>query len=533
MKNKNKAIFICLSGNGCLNFSSLRKMIYYASKFGYNQVELGLDDMIKVDNEPYYGYLRGGYTIEELKQLDDYAYSLGIELIPSCQFLAHFGYLNKIPEYESIIDIDDILLIDEKRTYQLIENIFISLRKAFRTNKINIAFDEANHVGLGKYLEKHGYHDKFSLLSKHLNKVLSIADKYNFKAHMWSDMFFKLVNNGVYYSSDVTFNKEQLELIPNNVNLCYWDYYTKDENILNHMMKQHVLIDKDCYFAGTIFTCSGFAPSNIASIDLLKIQIASAKRNNIQNYIITLWPDNGNDCSYFNALPGLFVASKLIDDIKEEDINHEDFKEIVGLDFKKYLVLDKLNISFYNQDLKQVNVTCKSLLYNDLFLGWKDYELEKILPIDYKSIVIELDETIPFISNPDVKLRFIKLRHLANCLSYKYDLGIKTRLYYKNRDYKSLKKLIPIYEEVLSTLLDFRSAFYDEWMKENKPHGWDVQEIRLGGLYFRVQNCKNRLLDLINHKIDKIEELDETLLKYAKFDSLFNSYQGFVTVRNI
>lgn len=533
MKSKNKALFICLSGNGGLNFASLKKMIFYAYKFGYNQVELGLDDMIKVEDEPYYGYLRGGYTIDELKQLDNYAETLGIELIPSCQFLAHFGYLNKIPEYDSIIDIDDILLIDDERTYKLIENIFICLRKAFKTNKINIAFDEANHVGLGKYLEKHGYHDKFSLLSKHLNKVLSIANKYGFKAHMWSDMFFKLVNNGLYYSSDVTFTNEQLDLIPKDVNLCYWDYYTKDEATLNHMMKQHLLIDKDCYFAGTIFTCSGFAPSNLASIDLLKTQIPLAKRNGIKNYIITLWPDNGNDCSYFNALPGLFFASKLIDGMEEKDINYDEFKDIVGLDFKKYLVLDKLNISFYNQDLKQVNVTCKSLLYNDLFLGWKDYELKKILPIDYKSVVLELDQTIPFISNYEVKLRFIKLRHLANCLFYKYNLGIKTRLYYKTRDYKALKKLIPIYEDVLSSLLDFRNAFYDEWMNENKPHGWDVQEIRLGGLYFRVQNCKNRLLDFINGKIDKIEELDEILLKYAKFDSLFNSYQGFVTVRNI
>lgn len=533
MSKLNKAIFICLSGSGALNIDSIKKMINYAKAFSYNQVELGLDDMIKIKEEPYFGYLRGGFSVEELKELDDYAFSLGIELIPSCQFLGHFGCLKKIPEYEPIIDIDDILLIDEDRTYELINHMFLNLRKAFRTDKINIAFDEAHHVGLGKYLDKHGYVDRFNLLNKHLKRVLEYAKKYNFKAHMWSDMFFKLVNKGVYYSKDVSFTKEEINLIPKDVNICYWDYYSKDKDLLRHMMNEHKRIDKDFFFAGSISTCTGFAPSNLAGIEILKNQLEVAKEVGVNNYLITLWPDNGNDCSYFNALAGLFIAAKLIDGYSLDSINYDEFKDIVGIDFNTFLLLDKPNISKLNPDLKAINVTCKSLLYNDVFLGWKDYELEKILPIEYSHIVKEYDEVIPLIKDVDIKTRFIKLRHLCKCLSFKYDLGIKTRKLYKANDKEGLKALIPTYENALSALLDFRQAFFNEWMKENKPHGWDIQEIRLGGLYFRILNCKNRVLDYIEGRINKIEELDETLLKYAKFDSLFNLYQGFVSVRNL
>ena len=532
MKKINKGVFICLSGNANLNIKSLKEFIFYMHSFGYNYIELGLDDMVKISEEPYYGYLRGGYNVEELKEVVDYAKELDMEVIPSCQVLGHFSYLKKIPEYENIIDIDDILLVDEPRTYVLIENIFKTLREAFTTNKINIAFDEAHHVGLGKYLDKHGYTDRYELLIRHLNKVKEIAEKYNFHIEMWSDMFFKLVNKGIYYSKDVSFTNEQLKIIPEGVHLNYWDYFTTDSETLKHMMSIHKSIDNDFTFAGSICGYCGFAPHNIASIKILEKQIKVAKEVGVTNYLITLWPDDGNDCSYFSLLPGLYQASKLIG---EDKINLNDayFQEITGISYNQFILLDELNRIPTNKDLDNINLVDKSLLYNDCFLGLKDYELIKVGHIDYKDIANKYESAIVNIHNDRFERYFITLRDLSICLSYKYDLGIKTRHYYLTKDKESLKKLLPIYDKVLSTLLTFTNSFYNQWMQENKPHGWDIQQLRLGGLYFRIKNCKERLIEYIDNEVDKIEELEEILLSYAKFDSLFNSYQGFISIRNL
>lgn len=531
MKKINKGVFICLSGNANLNVYSLKEFIFYMKTFGYDYIELGLDDMIKIPEEPYYGYLRGGYTVKELKEIDAYAKKIGIELIPSCQLLGHFSYLKKIPEYENIIDIDDILLVDAPRTYQLIENIIKTLKEAFTTNKINIAFDEAHHVGLGKYLDQHGYTNRYELLIKHLNKIIEICNKYDFHIEMWSDMFFKLANHGIYYSKDVSFNDEQLKIIPKNVHLNYWDYFTTDEEILSHMMLVHKEIDPNFTFAGSICGYCGFAPHNVASLKILEKQIKVAKEVGVNNYLITLWPDDGNDCSYFSLLPGLYKASKSIDG--ETNINYEEFEGIVGVNYNDFLVLDELNRIPTNKDLDNINLVDKSLLYNDVFLGLKDYELAKIGTIDYQDIAAKYDKVIPNIHNDRFNIYFVTLRNLALCLSYKYDLGIKTRHYYLKKDKKSLKKLLPIYDKVLDSLLVFRTSLYCQWMNENKPHGWDIQETRLGALYARIKNCKTRLMEYIDGEYDNIEELDEILLSYAKFDSLFNSYQGFISVRNL
>ena len=59
--------------------------------------------------------------------------------------------------------------------------------------------------------------------------------------------------------------------------------------------------------------------------------------------------------------------------------------------------------------------------------------------------------------------------------------------------------------------------FYDKfqtlWFTENKPYGFDVQDLRLGGLKQRLISCHKRLLAYCKGEIESIPELEETLLQ--------------------
>ena len=56
-----------------------------------------------------FGYLRGKYSKDELKEIDAYAKSRSVELIPCVQVLAHIKGIFRHWEYKEIKDIDDIL----------------------------------------------------------------------------------------------------------------------------------------------------------------------------------------------------------------------------------------------------------------------------------------------------------------------------------------------------------------------------------------------------------------------------------------
>ena len=58
----------------------------------------------------------------------------------------------------------------------------------------------------------------------------------------------------------------------------------------------------------------------------------------------------------------------------------------------------------------------------------------------------------------------------------------------------------------------FAKAFEKQWFIENKTCGFDVQDLRLGGLIRRLDACRRRLLDYSAGKTDRIEELEGELL---------------------
>ena len=62
------------------------------------------------------------------------------------------------------------------------------------------------------------------------------------------------------------------------------------------------------------------------------------------------------------------------------------------------------------------------------------------------------------------------------------------------------------------------NAFYEalryQWETVNKTYGFEMQDMRLGGLLARVKNCKRRLLDYVDGKAEHIAELEEPVLRH-------------------
>lgn len=524
----NVGVMICCAGNSAMNVKSLKKFIDNISKMNYNILEICIDDMYKIESEPYFGYLRGGYTRDEIKEIDEYAKSRNVELIPVIQTLAHLTNLVKIPHFSDIVDIDDILLVDEPKTYELIDKMFESIANSFSTRNINIGFDEAHHIGLGKYLDKNGYVNRYDLLLRHLKRVVSIAEKYGFKVHMWSDMFFRIANNGEYYCENPLIPNEVIDLVPSTVELCYWDYYHNDEAYYDKMFSVHERFKNEKWFVGGAWTWNGFAPHNKYSILNSFPAIRQAKKHNVKNVMISLWDDDGHDCSYFSVLPALFAIRQCIDGIEDMDLIRSNFKKMFNLDFDDFMLLDLPCKNSFNDKFQYADNSTKSLLYNDCFLGKKDYSLKQVYPIDYKGYSRILREKEK--SMGEYSYLFNNLSALCDLLSYKYDLGLRTREVYKKKDKEKLKTLIEDYKITNEKLQTFRDTLRNVWMNDNKPYGWSVQELRLGGLKAHISDCVERLNEYLSGQVDSIPELEEELLPYSPWESQFNSFCGFVTV---
>ena len=82
MEFKRFGVMLDCSRNAVMKVCEIKRMIDYLVKMGYNALELYTEDTYEVKGEPYFGYLRGRYTCDELKEIDAYALEKGVELIP-------------------------------------------------------------------------------------------------------------------------------------------------------------------------------------------------------------------------------------------------------------------------------------------------------------------------------------------------------------------------------------------------------------------------------------------------------------------
>ena len=82
------------SRNAVMNVPTVKKFAKLIRSMGYNTLMLYTEDTYEVDNQPAFGYQRGRYSQEELRELDQYCLSIGIELIPCIQTLAHLATIS-------------------------------------------------------------------------------------------------------------------------------------------------------------------------------------------------------------------------------------------------------------------------------------------------------------------------------------------------------------------------------------------------------------------------------------------------------
>ena len=304
-------VMLDMSRNSVMRVSAVKDYMLCLKKMGYNALFLYMEDTYEVDGEPYFGYMRGRYTKEELREIDDYGASLGIEVIPCMQTLAHLReYLRwgKAP-----IDKDDVLLVGDERTYALIDRMFATLSTCFRSRRIHIGMDEAHSLGRGEYLDKNGYEPTHVILQKHLARVKALADKYGYETMIWTDMFFRPWNNKKYHIPACKMPKEYVEALPEGVIPVYWNYYHTDFNIYDGMMYNHKQISKDFWFAGAAWTWTGYMPHNDFTLDTMLPAFEALKKHRVRNVMITLWGDDGADCSRYAVLPSLFYLAEVVE----------------------------------------------------------------------------------------------------------------------------------------------------------------------------------------------------------------------------
>jgi len=521
------------SRNGVMKISELKSLIMTMALMGQNRLLLYTEDTYKLEKYPYFGYLRGSYSLKDIKELVAYGKCFGVELIPCIQTLGHLERPLRWDTMRELQDGTSTLMIGEESTYEFIEEMIKFSKEAFGSKEIHIGMDEAFELGLGRYLGKHPYTDRVTLFTQHIARVIQICKKYDFEPMIWSDMYFRLNDPEYEYYRSTPLPESTLKMIPNDVGLVYWDYYHKSE-IYERMFKFHKQTPNKLYFAGGAWRWKGFAPDIRNSLDMSIDAIKACLSNQIKNVFVTAWGDNGNECSVYPTLPiiALYSQADYFGEYSIESINSL-LQAVVDETVERMKLLDLPNMPDGKVLCAAYN-PCKFLFYQDPLNGLFDLQVKDSFVGNYKDYAIQLNKAAK--ESKNFGYVYKTLADLCDVLTLKTDLGIKLRKAYKNGDKESLKQLANVtIPEIQKRLAVFHESFRYQWMKENKHFGYDVIDGRMGWLNNRLTTSTVLVNDYLNGKIDQIDELETEILPYNghDYEVCWNSWLLNVSVHSI
>lgn len=507
-----------VSRNAVMNTGTIKDILEMMALMGLNMMMLYTEDTYTIEDEPFFGYMRGRYSHDELKEIDDYADIFGIEIIPCIQTLAHLERFLRWNVTSDIRDTSDILLAGDPKTYELIEKMIKAISNPLRSKRIHIGMDEAHGLGLGRYLNLNGYKKRFDIMNDHLNKVVDIASGLGLKPMMWSDMYFRLGSkDGEYYDLEAEIPESVIESIPKGVQMIYWDYYHKDEEFYSEYIKRHEKFGSKPVFAGGIWTWNGYGTNYGKSLANSEAALRACKKEGVGEVFVALWGDCGAESNYYGSLLGLqFWAEHGYDPKPGMDKIIRRFEFCTGAEYDAYLDLKYLDETPGTDKGNNNNSNpSKFLLWQDILTGLFDKNIEGI---DFKSHYTQLQAKMVKHVEQNRKFAFVFQvpEKLCSVLQIKSDIGIRIKKYYDSSNLKGLKDVAEIeLPELIQRINSLKSTHRKQWFKTYKPFGWEVIDIRYGGLVARIETSIIRLKDYVEGNIDKIEELDEEKLYFG------------------
>lgn len=514
-------------GNAVLHVETIKRIITKMAAMGLNMLMLYTEDSYEVKEQPYFGYMRGRYSQEEIRQCDDFADLFGIELIPCIQTLSHLRDVLKWNGFADIKDDGDTLLVGEEKTYAFIEQMIVAATSPVRSKRIHIGMDEALKLGQGNYLLKHGHRSKFEIMNEHLARVLQITEKHGLQSMIWSDMYFRM-GSGMEdnYDRNMILPDNIKEVMPRNLQYIFWDYYHFDEQFYLDFIRKHKQFGSTPIFAGGIWNWKGFCLNYAATFASTEAAMAACKKEGVKEIIATLWGDDGTECHIYSALLGLqlFAEHGYAEQVDERRLKRR-FEFCTGgryEDFMEIRFVDEIP-GTAEGNLGMTNPS-RYLLWQQVLMGLFDKNIDG-LPLDehYAKLAIQFEHAMQ--RNGEWGPVFEILQKLCRVLSVKAEVGLRITRAYKAGDKASLHDFAKVeLVDLIDRVEELRELHMSQWHQLYKPFGWEVIDFRYGGLLSGLITAIRRLNDYVDGRVGRLEELEQERLPYQGQEGIVDCY---------
>lgn len=531
-------VMLDVSRGRVLKVEYLEKRFARLRQMGYNAVMLYTEDTFRLPDEPKWGYMRGGYTLEEVKRIKAAADRNGLRMIPCIETLGHLERVLRWDEYEHIRNTSSTVLVGEEATYALIDKILSFWQEAVGGERIHLGMDEACDFSGAAYAKKNGARQSEDVFLDHLVRVNALCKRHGFTDPIiWSDMLYRMASKShEYHDPHAKADQALVSRVPANVRLCYWDYYHSDRAYYEGMIDGHRSFGTEPIVAGGIQLWHHFVNDREKTLGTISPLVAASMKKGVRELFVTLWGDGGGYAIPDAAEEGLFACAEIANGRTAEPTaeNCVRFRCITGLDYRAMSRVGDINRHYADEWPDMIQEA--SILYDDpLFCGnYRNYLARKpeaatdrsLYRAVYKDIAWRddgvkvigdyqrtLDDCMGLHGLPPVIMALV--RTLA--LKVKIEAGLLEA--WKTKDRAALSRLVDSeLPKAIAEMERFDELYRADWYDTSLPFGFERIQKRNAGALARLEEARRRLSDWLTGRAKTVEELDEAMRPFGMYN---------------
>ena len=489
-------------GNMALNLPTMKTLLRRHALMGMNCCMLYMEDTFDVPGYEYFGWMRGRYSHDELKELDDYADALGIELVPAIQTLSHQSTVVHWDQFEPMRENRRTLLPGAEETYQFLRAAMAAASAPFRSKRIHLGMDECDFLGKGGYYLQHGDVPFEDIVLAHLKRVCDIAAELKLIPLFWDDNRYAKMDVGTF---------------PANLQRVFGSYSPHDEAWYEKKLDKHRSDRGDLLFSPEVWTNLSFAPNWALTKENLRC-LPACRKKNVRQVIETVW-EIGQDVDFRVNYYGLQMFAEACYG-READLA-ERFRVCCGGDAEGLLLLhefDNVPSVPENNLLGHPSAASEFLLFQDPMAGMFDFDIDGLpMQAHFEALSEKLKPHLDAARGTEWESVFRYYVALADALALKSELGLNITKAYKAGDKATLQALadttIP---ETARRVKALRSLARENWFVLGKPLGWEVYDIRYAGVMGRLDSAVVAIRDYLEGRRERLEELEEPRRSYFR-----------------
>jgi hexosaminidase len=532
------AMFDVSQSSAVIDLPGVKLLVRMMAVMGLNMLMLYCEDSYVLEGQPYFGYMRGKYSQDDFREVDRYAALFGIEAVPCIETLAHLTDALQWDVYQDIREDADTLLPGSDKTYAFVERLIGAASAPFQTKRIHIGMDEAWKLGQGNYLKLHGLRKKIDIMTEHLSRVLEITDRLGLRPMIWSDMYFRAASKtGDYYDESSAISPDDIAKMPKNVQFVYWDYYHNEPGFYTEWIKRHKEFGSDPIFAGGIWGWQGYGLQYGKTFVTTNAGLGACKAAGVKEVFATIWGDATTESNIYAHILGLqLYAEHAFSRDLDEDRLKERFAFCTGCRYEDFWDLNSLN-AVPSVDRNSAANPSRFLMWQDLLMGLFDKNIEG-LPLENHYTELARKMGTNAARNGRFNFLFEFYTKVCAVLATKSELGLKLRRAYLAKDTGALKAIssetLPLLAARVAALRENHRAL---WLAIDQPPGWEVLEVRYGGLLARINTVRWRIDEYLAGRLPRIAELEQDRLpwqgKEGLNDLVCNSYDRMVSASRL